>query len=215
VATRRVARLGMAAGGLPRLNRSESLRRLLTNVASATSLLLGVALIGVWVSSYRWQGNIYCEMPVGASMHRTFTIGSTPGRIFLHTVWARFALLGRDAYVRDWNDGTTGIKLRATWVRYKHDGDYPPPNSVYWARWYSFARGTDPPENGKYPQYGGTWIWVADWYVFPLFFVLPFTAQMTKVRSTRRRKAGRCPSCGYDLRASTIRCPECGTPKVP
>ena len=32
-----------------------------------------------------------------------------------------------------------------------------------------------------------------------------------KGRAARRAKQGLCPRCGYDLRASKERCPECGT----
>jgi hypothetical protein len=35
--------------------------------------------------------------------------------------------------------------------------------------------------------------------------------RLLKGRAEQYREQGRCPSCGYDLRATPDRCPECGT----
>jgi hypothetical protein len=45
--------------------------------------------------------------------------------------------------------------------------------------------------------------------------VLPAVRLARAFRRRRRRRAGRCPACGYDLRASPERCPECGTSATP
>jgi hypothetical protein len=51
------------------------------------------------------------------------------------------------------------------------------------------------------------------WPAAVLTAVLP-TAWLVSARRARhhRNRPGRCPACGYDLRASPDRCPECGEP---
>ncbi|HZZ43718.1 MAG TPA: hypothetical protein VFE58_12335 [Tepidisphaeraceae bacterium] len=48
------------------------------------------------------------------------------------------------------------------------------------------------------------------WQVMALSF--PLAALFAKHTISRRRRAqtGHCPACGYDLRATPDRCPECG-----
>jgi uncharacterized membrane protein len=53
----------------------------------------------------------------------------------------------------------------------------------------------------------------AVWLGLPLLLsvILPACWLIRKWMSSREKPAGTCSVCGYDLRASKERCPECGT----
>jgi hypothetical protein len=47
--------------------------------------------------------------------------------------------------------------------------------------------------------------------IAPLIAIGQAMRRLARTRQRERRAiAGQCPACGYDLRASTVRCPECG-----
>jgi len=48
------------------------------------------------------------------------------------------------------------------------------------------------------------------WATVPLLSLLPVRFAWVYCRQTRRKLPGKCPNCGYDLRATPERCPECG-----
>ena len=48
------------------------------------------------------------------------------------------------------------------------------------------------------------------WLAIALLLVLPALWLNTRRKVRRARRRGLCPTCGYDLRASPERCPECG-----
>jgi hypothetical protein len=64
--------------------------------------------------------------------------------------------------------------------------------------------------------YRANWLFTCPyWAPFALFAALPIMRVVTGVGRRRRvrglRRASRCTTCGYDLRATPDRCPECGT----
>jgi len=52
---------------------------------------------------------------------------------------------------------------------------------------------------------------VSFWSLVALFLALPAMGLILTCRKRARRNAGHCAFCGYDLRATPERCPECGT----
>jgi hypothetical protein len=67
---------------------------------------------------------------------------------------------------------------------------------------------------GAGPSFVGTDSW---WFgmhfvllVF-MFAIMPVVAALRITRTRRYKAGGLCPTCGYDLRATPDRCPECGT----
>jgi hypothetical protein len=57
------------------------------------------------------------------------------------------------------------------------------------------------------------WFVLPCWIAAALFAILPAhqtRAMLRRRRTARRAKAGLCPTCAYDLRATPDRCPECG-----
>ena len=57
----------------------------------------------------------------------------------------------------------------------------------------------------------GWGVFIPLWMPSGLFVVFLAMRFVPFARWRRRRKLGLCLKCGYDLRASEVRCPECGT----
>jgi len=64
------------------------------------------------------------------------------------------------------------------------------------------------------PALGGTvttsLLLVPYWQPLVLAAILPVWRAAARRATRRRRRPGRCAGCGYDLRATPERCPECG-----
>jgi len=167
-------------------------RRLFVGI-NVLSLILCLATVGLWVRS-AWHGDMV-ERDVRGPPHRTTSVTSNAG-----VLW--FDLQEQSAGT-NWNL----IRIRGPdagpmygWTYWSH------PASARSAGLFGFSYVANPG-----PPFHAVRASVPH-AVPALLFALAPTYWLLGPRRTlrRRRKLGLCERCGYDLRASPDRCPECG-----
>jgi hypothetical protein len=169
-------------------------RRLGRHILSALavfSLVLFVATAALWARSYTCTD--------GVVLYRTFkySICSERGNIYLRRSWTIVR-----QYFADSGHGTE---------------PYISPYSSHFVfewrlnrDWSRDSKGTTGPIDVEWPEQR---IRVPDWIIAVFLAVLPVTRfALFPLLRCRRSGQGLCATCGYDLRATPNRCPECGTP---
>ncbi len=69
----------------------------------------------------------------------------------------------------------------------------------------------------RHPIIHLTWrrsVFIPYYWLVALLITWPLTRWTVSTFRRRRKRAGRCAMCGYDLRATPTRCPECGAAPV-
>lgn len=185
------------------------LRRHLFTFCSAASLLACVALGLLWASSYEhWY---VCG--VG-----TVTHGPWKDEARASSYDARLANGGMVIEVTRYRWVTPGRRPAPEMPGFRV-GSMPAPHGplgqemtkpgVRWWGGFAYSYGHSGPGGPSTSHARG--LRVPCWFLAALLSAMP-ALWLNRLRNARRAKGlGLCPACGYDLRASPDRCPECGT----
>jgi hypothetical protein len=156
------------------------LSRILLDAPTVLSLLLCVAALALWVRSEAWSDRI--------------SDGDTRWQV---------ESLRRRIYVRqggNWNFGPglefASAKAEGLWSWNEDENESP--FLSYRLAGLAYVDGS------------GRMVVVPHLWLVALFAVLPLGRLVRRRRSARATRKGVCRVCGYDLRTTPERCPECG-----
>jgi hypothetical protein len=171
-------------------------KRRLFNALAGLSLVLCVATVLLWVRSY-WVGEMF---RLGVSRNGADVV-----------FWRLKIVTGRGGIQAWFGRGTTNysnptmlgnLRHFPMPLRYPFDAYInPPPRTLI-----GFQAFHSSSQSERY--FGVTapmWFWLA------VFLPPPLLAIRANRRERRARRLGHCDQCGYDLRATPDRCPECGS----
>ena len=195
----------------PRLARA---RRVVLTAASVLSLLAFAVVVSLWVRSH-WRSDyrskvVRTQLDRNRSALNLLAIRSSAGGVAVHRQAESFNTHGMDVVpVGRPRDGAERRSGRA--------GDYPSlPTSrpSPWTRLgFHYYRGV---QTGQSRSANSWAVVIPYWFLTALAAILLPACWFTSLGRRRRRAArlrrGLCPGCGYDLRGTPDRCPECGEP---
>jgi hypothetical protein len=179
------------------------LLRILFNAATLLSLLLLVAIAALWIRSHWVEDRIDWRRRDGLRALHT-----APGHLVLALDLANWSGQPPDYYgVKYTSEAPTPVETdilsmfvlsigpRDTFVTWNRAG-------FGWYLWRSASPGGASIARLVVPL----WSLAVAGALLPVFWL----GMKHHARVRRRRRSGLCPHCGYDLRATPERCPECG-----
>ena len=177
------------------------MKRILFPLFSGVSLLLCLAACLLWARSY--GGSDYvgraASDPADTTTHHEWFVQCTRGQLRLgHRLHMVYPPLGYQlpsgAPRTWWTHGRLGVG---------HMDWEPRPVGAY--------------ETGLESSFASTserGVAIPMWLTVLVFGILPAIWLWRRLRGRRRIRTGLCSACGYDLRATPDRCPECGATSV-
>jgi hypothetical protein len=178
------------------------MRRRVFTFASSLSLLMCAASVIVWLLSF------FAFAPIGQYWTTSWD-GNGSG-------WAGHGWIALDGSLHLLRDNrTVNPPPTSAGDHYSHSGIDPLPGAQPRQTNWGFAyvnkiSGWREPDLGRRVTVTTQQLSLPAWLPAILFSVLPVRWLTNVMRQRRLRRLGRCPACGYDLRATPDRCPECG-----
>ena len=181
-------------------------RRLL-NLLTALSLLLCVTVSVMWVRSYFRYDGLYLTKVVGPDERperRFFHARSSLGSVSLCSTYQNC--------VRDFMNPYDRKLMGAGWVRTVRV-ESPPASIAVGGGWLGFQSKFESDVHEAQTRYDR--VVVLPYWLFATVLAITPVLWLRAWRHRRRRLVqSLCPVCGYDLRATPERCPECGARAV-